>query len=190
MRPLTETLPILTRDIIDTVANRPHLDPEEQALRAEAARLKIEAFAPRDVMEIMFVGQIVVMQSMMLDAAAAATRAQTPEAARRHRTQVIAMARAQMNVMKDIRLHRAAIAKAASVVLAPEPAPVEVVEPPPVEAAPKLPAAIQDTIARPQPPRAPSANPAPPQPTHLPGLPAPHEILSVAAQLERAVRGR
>lgn len=191
MRPLRETIPILIQSTVDTVANHPRYSPEEQVVRAQAARCQIEAFNPRDGVEVMLAGQIVVMQAMMLEAAADAARAATPEAARKHRAQVIAMGRAQMAAMKEIRLHRAGVAKVA----------VSGVEAEGVEEVPGTEAELARTAAERSPARqgphmrlllsrgytAPLPKFVSPASASLPGLPARREILSAAAQLEQAV---
>lgn len=191
MRPLRETIPILIQSTVDTIANRPRYSPEEQIVRAEAARCQIEAFNPRDGVEVMLAGQIVVMQAMMLEAASDAARAATPEAARKHRQQVIAMGRAQMTAMKEIRLHRVSVAKAAASGV--EVGGVEEAPGPEAElagTAAERSLAGQDPHMRPLPSRgytAPLPRFVSPAPATLPGLPARRAILSAAAQLEQAV---
>ncbi len=101
-------LPLLTSDVIEAIADRPHESEPRRRARAQAAMRMIEAFEPEDGVEAMLAGQAVLMRTMMLDSVHDASRATMPDDARSHRTQAMALVRAQLSLLKEIRLHRAA----------------------------------------------------------------------------------
>ncbi len=125
-------LPLLSRDVIDAIANRPGETEARRQDRAQGALCLIEAFEPRDGVEVMLVGQAVMFQSLMMDTIRDSHRARTGQEASRHRQAAVAMSRVQLSWFKELRLHDArrypAAAKAAkhAAVLSaqtPEPAP-------------------------------------------------------------------
>ena len=99
--------PILARDIIDAVAMRPGESASDQQLRAQEVMGMLAAFETRDAVEAMFAGQAVVFQNLVLDATRDAGRAETGEAARRHRQSAVAMSRLHLAWFKELQRHRA-----------------------------------------------------------------------------------
>ena len=99
--------PILARDIIDAVAMRPGESASDQQLRAQEVMEMLAAFETRDAVEAMFAGQAVVFQNLVLDATRDAGRAETGEAARRHRQSAVAMSRLHLAWFKELQRHRA-----------------------------------------------------------------------------------
>jgi hypothetical protein len=101
-------IPLLSRDVIDAIADRPGETRADRDIRAEGAWRSIEGFAPRDTMEIMMAGHAVAFQSMIMDSVHDSRHAPTEESARLHRQQAVSMSRAQLSWFKEFRLHRAA----------------------------------------------------------------------------------
>ena len=124
--------PILARDIIDAVAMRPGESASDQQLRAQEVMGMLAAFETRDAVEAMFAGQAVVFQNLVLDATRDAGRAETGEAARRHRQSAVAMSRLHLAWFKELQRHRAERYPAADSV---DEVPESVTAPPPAAAA-------------------------------------------------------
>jgi hypothetical protein len=159
-----DLLPLLTRDVIEAIADRPRESEARRQARAQGAMRLIEALEPEDGVEIMLAGQTVLMQNLLLDSVHDAHRATTVDDGLRHRQQAMAMGRMQLAFLKEISRHRAD-----------RPRPVEevpaqsVAAPPPRAAAP---------AAAPPRPEAPAAAPprsevpaaVPPRPQTEPAL--------------------
>jgi hypothetical protein len=109
---VAELTTIVARDIINSLANRPGESAAMAAARAAAARTQIDAFAPRDAVEIMLAGQAVLFQSLAADAAREARAASSADMSRRLRQQIIALGRLHLAVMREIRVRRAVDARA------------------------------------------------------------------------------
>ena len=97
-----ELLPILTRDVIEAIADRPNESEARRQARAQGAMRLIEAFEPEDGVEIMLAGQTVLMQNLLLDAVHDVHRATTTDYAFRHRQQAMSMGRLQLSWLKEI----------------------------------------------------------------------------------------
>ncbi len=108
---IADLLPLLSRDVVDAIAIRPNETEHQREIRAVTAFRHIEAFAPRDGMEITLASQAVMFQTLMAEAMATRATAATPETARRLRQQVLALGRLQMESIKGIRAHRATLAR-------------------------------------------------------------------------------
>ena len=100
-------LPLLSRDVIDAIASRPGETEARRQDRAQGALCLIEAFEPRDGVEVMLVGQAVMFQSLMMDTIHDSHRAVTGQEAWRHRQAAVAMSRVQLSWFKELRLHDA-----------------------------------------------------------------------------------
>lgn len=111
MLPLAELLPLLARPVIDAIAARPGQSETERAAWVDSATRRIIAFEPRDGMEVMLACQAVMVQFLMLDAFRDAANAATPEQARRRRGQAAILGRAHSTILKEVRTHRASVAR-------------------------------------------------------------------------------
>jgi hypothetical protein len=155
--PIVEDFPpVLTRDILAAIADRPNEPEASRAARADAALRLIEAFAPQDAVDIMLAGQSVLFETLALDAIADARRAATPELALKCRAQAMALARVQLSFHSELARRRKARAKEESPPGQPEtparsePAPKA---PPPVPPRTQSPIRVQPpAIERPAPP--------------------------------------
>jgi hypothetical protein len=133
-----DLLPLLARDVIEAIADRPHESEARRQDRAQCAMRLIEAFEPEDGVEIMLAGQTVLMQNLLLDAVHDARRAATMDNAHRHRQQAMSMCRIQLSCLKEISSRRADC-----------PRPME--EAPALTASPRRPAEAPSVIAPRQP---------------------------------------
>ena len=129
-------LPLLSRDVIDAIASRPGETEARRQDRAQGALCLIEAFEPRDGVEVMLVGQAVMFQSLMMDTIHDSHRAVTGQEAWRHRQAAVAMSRVQLSWFKELRLHdarrypaAAEVAEHAAVLPAPAPEPASATPP-------------------------------------------------------------
>ena len=134
------------RALIDAIANRPNQTDTERQARAQTALAQMEALTPTDSAEVLFAGQIVLFQTLILDAVNDAHAAETPADAYKHRQQAIALGRVQKSWIVELRRHRAQQAAAQQAAADPQPTP----EPPPT----------------PEPQPEPAAGPEPTQPAH------------------------
>ncbi len=130
MPPDATEIALLTRDLIDAVATHADESHDIALIRAETAMAQIEALAPQDPMEVFLAGQIVLFQTLILDAVKAAHAAASPESASKLRQQTIALGRIQASHLAELRRHRAAAAKALAAQAA-EAEPDEDAPPPP-----------------------------------------------------------
>lgn len=129
-------LPLLSRDVIDAIANRPGETEARRQDRAQGALCLIEAFEPRDGVEVMLAGQAVMFQSLMMDTIHDSHHAVTGQEAFRHRQAAVAMSRVQLSWFKELRLHdarryptAAEVADHAAVLSAPAPEPASATPP-------------------------------------------------------------
>lgn len=116
------------RALIDAIANRPNQTDTERQARAQTALAQMEALTPTDSAEVLFAGQIVLFQTLILDAVNDAHAAETPADAYKHRQQAIALGRLQISTFAELRRHRAD-QKAADE--HPQPEPEKTPDPPP-----------------------------------------------------------
>ena len=100
-------LPLLSRDVIDAIANRPGETEARRQDRAQGALCLIEAFEPRDGVEVMLAGQAVMFQSLIMDTIHDSHHAVTGQETFRHRQAAVAMSRVQLSWFKELRLHDA-----------------------------------------------------------------------------------
>jgi hypothetical protein len=102
-----DLLPVLTRDVIEAIADRPHESEGRRQARARGAMRLIEAFEPEDGVEIMLAGQTVLFQNLILDAIHDSRRATSVDGARRDRQQALAMVKVQLSFLKEMSRRRA-----------------------------------------------------------------------------------
>jgi len=143
-------LPILTRDVIDTIADRPNETVARRQERANGAMRMIEAFHPETGVEIILAGQSVLLQNLLLDTIHDTHRATTPDNAFRGRQQALSFGRLQLSYLKEIRRHSAEHAP-----------PLEAEPPAEIAAAPEPPTAVPAQIHAQIRPAPPSASPPP-----------------------------
>ena len=129
-------LPLLSRDVIDAIANRPGETEARRQDRAQGALCLIEAFEPRDGVEVMLAGQAVMFQSLIMDTIHDSHHAVTGQETFRHRQAAVAMSRVQLSWFKELRLHdarrypaAAEVADHAAVLSAPAPEPASATPP-------------------------------------------------------------
>ena len=178
---IAELLPLLTRGVIDAISDRPREPELQRQARAQSAMRLIESFKPEDGVEIMRAGQAVLMGAVAEDCVHDANRATMPDIAERHRRQGLAMARMQLSLLKELRLHRglrnpAKVKLPGQAMAAPRPAaeiPVSAVVPTVPPASPTVTAAPQsrpNPVPGPHsaPPRVEASRPAtPPAPVRM-----------------------
>ena len=112
----SQTIRLLSHDLITAVATRPGEGAAQQRARETAAQAAIEAFRPEDGEEVMIAGLAMSFQCLIADTIADSHNALNAEKARRHATQ---LARAHMGYLRELRLHRAKRAVAAAETQAP-----------------------------------------------------------------------
>ncbi|MSP02938.1 MAG: hypothetical protein EXR07_18125 [Acetobacteraceae bacterium] len=96
--PATEDLiPLLSRNVIETIADRPNESETSRQARAQCAMRLIEGFKPKDGVEIMLAGQFALFLSLVLDSIHDAQHATTEDMAFKHRQQSVALARVQLS---------------------------------------------------------------------------------------------
>lgn len=147
-----DLISVLTRDVIESIADRPNESQASRMARATRAMEQIEEMQPGDGMEIMIAGQMVLMRNLAQDAIQDAHRETDPDRAYRHRQQALAISKVELSYLKEFQRHRARRLKAAL-----EASPTETV----ATAAPVA------AAAKPQPPSSPvpivTARSAPPR---------------------------
>lgn len=94
---------LLSRDVIAAICDRPGEDAATRRARETAALKSIQDFDPKDGVEIMLAGLIVMFQSLIASAAQDARHADNPDRAQR---QVAQLSRAHMGYLRELRLHR------------------------------------------------------------------------------------
>jgi len=106
--PAAQLLPLLTRDVIEAIADRPNESDARRQARADGVRRMIEVLAPEDGVEIMLAGQAVLTRELLLDAVHDSHRVMMADDAHRHRQQAMALGRLQLSFLKEIGRRRAA----------------------------------------------------------------------------------
>ena len=104
--------PVLTNRMVTALTNDPNWPDKPQQEKAMAASYQIAAYEPEDGTELQLATHAAAMMAMMTDAVLDSRTAETPQQAYKHRQQVIALGRAHLAAIKDIRAHRIARAKA------------------------------------------------------------------------------
>ena len=184
-------LPLLSRDVIDAIANRPGETEARRQDRAQGALCLIEAFEPRDGVEVMLAGQAVMFQSLIMDTIRDSHHAVTGQEAWRHRQAAVAMSRVQLSWFKELRLHdarryptAAEVADHAAVLSAPAPEPASATPPAaPVPAEPARTEPARTEPARTETPARIAATPEAPVSPPLassPPLTAPRETVRIS----------
>ena len=104
--------PVLTNRMVTALTNDPNWPDKPHQEKAIAASYHIASYEPEDGIEVQLATHAAAMMAMMTDAVLDARTAETPQQAYKHRQQVIALGRAHLAAIKDIRGHRIARAKA------------------------------------------------------------------------------
>jgi hypothetical protein len=105
---ISDLLPVLSRDIIEAIADRPRESEARRTARARNAFCLIEAFECEDEVEIMLAGQIVLLRSVMLDSLHDARHSPCLDSAHKHRQQALMTVRLQLAHIKEIDHRQAA----------------------------------------------------------------------------------
>jgi len=109
---LDEVLAHIAGGIASAVSERAGEPPEMRRVRARAAALAIQTFAPRDAIEAMIAGHCVLFHELIVDAVPDALRGGTETTRRATRSNIVAMDRAFGNNLTRLERHRKRLAKA------------------------------------------------------------------------------